>query len=105
MDAIGRPVRKWARGHEFQRTIVASTAAAVIVFVILAVVFTMQGVAPFGDGSRTLACMDAAIQYNDFLAWYQDVLHGEASAFYSFSKGLGANTIALFSYYLSSPFN
>lgn len=105
MDAQDRHVQKQLWGREIPRTFAVSAVSAAIVLVILAVVFTAQGVAPFGASTRTLACMDAAIQYSDFISWYQDVFHGEGSVLYSFTKGLGANAIALFSYYLSSPFN
>lgn len=59
--------------------------------------------APFGDGS--LAYMDANIQYLDFLSYLKDVLHGENNLFYTFSKTLGGSSIAIFAYYLASPFN
>ena len=44
-------------------------------------------------------------QYLDFFIWFRNVLHGQDSLTYSFSAGLGSNTIALFAYYLASPFN
>lgn len=105
MSILSKLKGKRLSGRKLSRTCAASIVSAAIVLIILTVAFSVQGVAPFGDGSRTLTCMDATIQYNDFLAWYQDVLRGDASVLYSFSKGLGANAIALFSYYLSSPFN
>ena len=57
--------------------------------------------APFGKLS--LAYMDADIQYVQFYSYYKDVLAGNNSIFYSFSKVLGGNAIAVYSYYLSSP--
>jgi uncharacterized membrane protein YfhO len=59
--------------------------------------------APFGDHS--LAAMDADIQYLDFFAFFKDVLQGKNNLSYTFSKTLGGSAIAVYSYYLASPFN
>lgn len=74
-----------------------------VTFIILVINFILMGIAPFGNNS--LACADAEIQYLDFFAYFKDCFNGKNSLFYSFSKVLGGNTIALFSYYLASPFN
>ena len=58
---------------------------------------------PFGN--KSLAIMDANIQYLDFFAYLRDVLTGKNSAFYTLSNLLGDDPIALISYYLLSPFN
>lgn len=62
-----------------------------------------ERIVPFGN--NTLAVMDADIQYLDFFAYLKDVLEGKASIEYSFAKQLGSTPIAVFSYYLTSPFN
>ena len=74
-----------------------------IVFIILLFLFIIKKYAPFGQNS--LATMDPKIQYLDFFMYLKDVLSGENSINYSFSSGLGQDTIAVFSYYLLSPFN
>lgn len=61
------------------------------------------GIYPFGD--MTLVYHDMQYQYVDFFMWFHNVLHGKDSLGYSFSAGLGGNTIALFAYYLASPLN
>lgn len=61
------------------------------------------GIAPFG--SSAFLYSDANIQYIDFFAYYKRWLAGETSILYTFEKTLGGNNIAVFSYYLSSPFN
>lgn len=58
---------------------------------------------PFGDKNFTIWDMD--YQYLDFFAWLKRVFNGDASLTYSFGKSLGDNTIGLFAYYVSSPFN
>lgn len=76
--------------------------AAITIF-ILAVLFIRNGFVPFG--SSTLATMDADICYLDYFAYLKDVLCGKNSIAYSFGKTFGGTNIAVFSYYLSSPFN
>ena len=74
-----------------------------LTFMLLSILLWMKGFAPFG--TRTLAIMDADIQYMDFFSYYKDVLEGKNSIGYTFGKTLGGSNIAVFSYYLSSPFN
>ena len=64
--------------------------------------FVYNGFQPFG--TKSLVTADAAIQYLDFFAYYKDTLAGNNSFFYTFGKTLGGNCIAVFSYYLASPF-
>ncbi len=77
--------------------------AAGIVTIVLTGLYWWKGYAPFGNNS--LVCMDAEIQYLDFFAYLKDVLSGKSSIAYVSGKMLGGTGIALFSYYLSSPFN
>lgn len=58
---------------------------------------------PFGTIS--FLTEDLLFQYVDFFAWFQRVLAGDGSIFYSASQALGTNTWGLYSYYLASPFN
>lgn len=74
-----------------------------IVLSLILIIFKILGYAPFGNNS--VACMDANIQYLDFFSYYKDVLTGKNSILYTFSNTLGESAIAIFSYYLSSPFN
>lgn len=63
----------------------------------------VMGCVPFGN--KTLATMDANIQYLDFFAYWRDILTGKSSLFYTFSNLLGGDPISIISYYLLSPFN
>lgn len=76
--------------------------AGIITAIIMGALFFSQQFAPFGTNS--LAWNDANIQYLDFYAYYKDVIAGDNSILYTFSKTLGGTNIAVFSYYLSSPF-
>lgn len=62
-----------------------------------------SGLYPFGETSNLL--WDQDIQYVDYFAFYRDVLLGEASLGYSFTKSAGGSLIALFGYYLGCPLN
>ena len=86
---------------QFETRVILSTG--LLTFLLLTVLFAFNHIAPFG--SNTLAVMDADIQYLDFFSYFKDVLAGKNSLGYTFSKTLGGSSIAVFSYYLSSPFN
>ncbi|MCI6290401.1 MAG: YfhO family protein, partial [Clostridiales bacterium] len=77
--------------------------SGILTFFILCLLFYIKGIAPFG--SVSLAVMDAQIQYLDFFSYFKDVLTGKNSIAYTFGKGLGGTNIAVYSYYLSSPFS
>lgn len=77
--------------------------SGVITLLIILCIYAISGFAPFG--TKTLAVMDANIQYVDFFSYLKDVISGENSIAYSFGKSLGGSNVAVFSYYLSSPFN
>lgn len=79
------------------------TVSFFLVAFIMIFLYAVMGYAPFGKNS--LAVFDANIQYLDFFAFFKDVLAGENSIGYTFSKTLGGSNIALFSYYLASPLN
>lgn len=85
------------------RWISSAFISAVVTSAVLLCIFKLQHLAPFGNNS--MAGMDAKIQYLDFFAYLKDVLDGNASIDYTFSKTLGGSSIALLSYYLSSPFS
>lgn len=72
-------------------------------FLVLMLLFWLRGIAPFG--TKSLVIMDADIQYIDFFSYLKDVLEGKNSIGYTFGKTLGGTNVAVFSYYLSSPFN
>ena len=58
---------------------------------------------PFGDATFLIWDMDW--QYSSFFAHLHDILHGEASAWYSFSRAIGGDMVGVSAYYLISPFN
>ncbi len=77
--------------------------AFIIPILIMLGVFVGKGIYPFGDRSflRTDMYHQYAPFFNDFLTRLKN---GE-SLTYAWDIGLGSNYLALFAYYLSSPFN
>lgn len=58
---------------------------------------------PFGDISNLR--WDLYIQYTDYFNFYRNVLLGNDSIAYSFTKSLGGSMTSLWGYYLASPIN
>lgn len=71
--------------------------------VVMLGVFAGKGIYPFGENSflRT----DLYHQYAPFYAEFARILKSGGSLTYTTQIGLGTNFVALFAYYLSSPFN
>ena len=65
-------------------------------FLIIWILFLIKGYASFGDNS--LATMDAEYQYIDLFGYLKDVLSGDNSALYSFSKSIGGSCIGICGY-------
>lgn len=59
------------------------------------------GIYPFGDTAFVRA--DGLWQYVGYAGWASEVMHGEASPFYSFAKSLGGGTFSLFQGMAASP--
>lgn len=66
-------------------------------------IFAAKGIYPFGDNSflRT----DLYHQYAPFFSEFLNKLQNGGSLLYSWNIGMGTNFLALFAYYLASPFN
>ncbi|MDD2378267.1 MAG: YfhO family protein, partial [Bacilli bacterium] len=56
-------------------------------------------------GTKDFIVSDSRAQYISLFSYLKDVLSGQASLFYSFSKGMGGNMFGTFAYYLASPLN
>lgn len=75
----------------------------IIPILLMVTVYIVLKIYPFGN--RNIITSDMYLQYVAFLGRVKDILSGDASALYSFSKSLGGNTVGLFAYYMASPFN
>ena len=75
----------------------------ILPIILLLIVFSLLNIYPLG--TKDFLWFDAQAQYVDFLSYLQDIIKGNTSIFYSFSKTLGGNMYGFFSYYLASPIN
>lgn len=100
--ALTNKHRKKTKVH-VKTTFAIPVVSALITFGIVFFVFFIMGINPFGI--RSVAIIDAYIQYLDFFGFFKDVLNGENSIVYSYSNYLGGGTIGMFAYYLASPVN
>ena len=91
------------RTKNSKRYIIWGLAAAALSMLAVVICFWKLGVYPFGEYS--VLTNDCYIQYVDFFRYLKEVMAGNAHIGYSFSKSLGGSLVALFGYYLSSPFN
>lgn len=86
----------------FQKNLIYILSAG-IPLVLMLVIFIARGIYPFGNNS--FLHIDMYHQYFPFLTeFYHKVKNGE-NLFYSFQTGIGSNFLALYIYYLASPFN
>ncbi len=77
--------------------------SATIPTLLMLIIFIIGGIYPFGD--RSFLHIDMYHQYFPFLTeMYHKIKDGEG-LFYSFRTGIGSNFLALFVYYLATPFN
>ena len=66
--------------------------------IIMAIIYTILHVYPFGKLS--LLTYDMGEQYVDFFAFYKDtLLHHPSQLLYSFTNGIGGETLGLWAYY------
>lgn len=81
----------------------APLMSCILTILVLVSMYLIMGYAPFGG--KTIAAMDANIQYLDFFAYLKNVLLGKDGINYSYTSLLGGSNISLVSYYLMSPLN
>ena len=81
---------------------ILAAAFALPVFLCL-ILMAIFGQYPFGD--HTMLIWDMNWQYSSFLVHLHDILHGDASAWYTFSRAIGGDMYGVGAYYLFSPYN
>lgn len=70
---------------------------------IMLLLFILNGIFPFGD--RSFLFSDMYHQYMPFFSEFVQKVRAGESLFYSWDVGAGSNFLALYIYYLASPFN
>ena len=90
-----------------KKVLIGIIAFIIPILIILGVTITLEIISHgthFKNGENFLLA-DMASQYNSLYNYIHDVLVGNDSIFYSFSKGLGGNMASTVGYSLASPFN
>ena len=70
---------------------------------IMLAIFAINGIYPFGDRSFLFSDM-----YHQYMPFFSELLHkvrGGESLHFSYHVGIGSNFLALYVYYLASPFH
>ncbi|MCR4892396.1 MAG: YfhO family protein [Lachnospiraceae bacterium] len=78
-------------------------SAFLLPFLLTLFLFLLQGIYPFGDA--TFLKKDFYQQYTPFFYEFHRRITSGGSFLYSWNAGLGANFLAIYVYYLASPFN
>ncbi len=104
VDSTGFDSAKW-NAKALARTAAFYAACALLPVVVLVACLALASIYPFGDISLLGEDCDLAYQYANLLAWFQNVLMGDANLLYSQGKSLGGNMFATYSYYVASPLN
>ncbi|MBR5579255.1 MAG: YfhO family protein [Lachnospiraceae bacterium] len=78
-------------------------AAFLLPFLVMLSIFVLRQIYPFGD--RSFLHIDMYHQYFPFLTEFYHKLKSGDSLLFSWNTGLGSNFLALYTYYLASPFN
>lgn len=86
-----------------RKTVFIYLAAFFLPVLMLGIVMIARNIYPFGD--TNILIWDMEVQYINIYGWFRDVLHGNASLFYDFSKSLGGNMYGVFGCYLANPIN
>ncbi len=70
---------------------------------IMLLLFLINSIFPFGD--RSFLYMDMYHQYMPFFSEFMEKVSAGENLFYSWNVGVGSNFLALYVYYLASPFH
>ena len=80
-----------------------SVLAFFVPALIMLVLFIIRGIHPFGD--RSFLFSDMYHQYMPFLSEFVHKIKAGEGLSYSYNVGIGSNFLALYVYYVASPFN
>lgn len=79
------------------------STALFLPILLMLIIYAFLGIYPFGE--RCVLALDMNNQYISYFSYLKEILRGNHSLFYTFSKTLGGDMIGLFAYYLMSPLN
>lgn len=85
------------------KSIVLAGSSFCIPVLILILIYILGGLMFYGE--KSIITGDYEAQYTAFLAYMREILSGNRSPYYTFSKVLGGDLASFLSYYTLSPFN
>lgn len=85
------------------KSIVLAGSSFCIPVLILIFIYILGGLMFYGE--KSIITGDCEAQYTAFLAYMREILSGNRSPYYTFSKVLGGDLASFLSYYTLSPFN
>ncbi len=100
MDAAQKEPRKTAGAHGGAPWYLA--AAFFVPLVLMYLIYIGMEVFPFGKNS--VLVLDLNGQYVYYFEYFREIIHGDASLLYSWTRSLGGEFLGIFAYYLCSPF-
>ncbi|SKB72789.1 Uncharacterized membrane protein YfhO [Lachnospiraceae bacterium] len=100
IKALSENVITYTREHPVKTFYIA---AFLLPFLATLLLFILRGIYPFGG--VTFLKKDFYQQYTPFFYEFVRKLRSGDSLFYSWDAGIGANFLAIYVYYLASPFN
>ena len=77
-------------------------AAFFLPLVLMYLIYVGMEVWPFGKNS--VLVLDLNGQYVYYFEYFREIIHGDASLLYSWTRSLGGEFMGIFAYYLCSPF-
>ena len=78
-------------------------AAFFVPLVLMYLIYIGMEVFPFGKNS--VLVLDLNGQYVYYFEYFREMIHGDASLLYSWTRSLGGEFLGIFAYYLCSPFS
>ena len=78
-------------------------AAFFLPLVLMYLLYIGMEVFPFGKNS--VLVLDLNGQYVYYFEYFREIIHGDASLLYSWTRSLGGEFLGIFAYYLCSPFS
>jgi len=89
------------RVQQKQVDLVLYAMSFLIPIAVMLFIFKGCGFYPFGE--KSLFIMDMRDQYLEFFASLRNMVSGDDSLFFSWSRSMGGNYLGLFAYYIASP--
>ena len=89
------------RRRSVLNTLLLLFSSFIIPFLTALTVYASSGMAPWGD--KSVLIMDMSDQYVAFFAELRNIVQGQSSIFFSWSKSFGCNFTGVFAYYIASP--